>query len=454
MRTHRLAIYILIFLLVFGIVATGCQTNTGSSIPFPQQASGSGYGDASSQSNPAPDGSNAQPTEEPVLETPTPAPTATPSQLDYLVEDVSRSTGINRVTVLGWNGENLINLLVSVLIVVLGILFSSLILKALTWISQHTGTWLDDRLVKIFGLTLQLLITTISLEFATARLEILSPGLKQALDIFYFSLYVLAIAIAAWRLIDIVAEGMIKQIDSPKKRTVWNAFSPLLRRLIQITIFIVGVAVVLKNAGFNLTALFAVLGLGGLALSLSAKETLEDIINGFIILVDRPYRIGDRIKVDNMDLWGDVEDIGIRTTKIRRLDNRLVVIPNSIMGNNQVENYTNNDPSYRVKLSLGIAYGSDIDKVIEILENTIVKIDGIKEEPAPQADFIDFGETAMIFQVFYWLKSYRDLRLRTSVNKAIILALEEQKIEMPFPTYDVNVEIKGRIQGKQSEQMD
>jgi small-conductance mechanosensitive channel len=216
----------------------------------------------------------------------------------------------------------------------------------------------------------------------------------------------------------------------------------------------VGVAVVLKNAGFNLTALFAVLGLGGLALSLSAKETLEDIINGFIILVDRPYRIGDRIKVDNMDLWGDVEDIGIRTTKIRRLDNRLVVIPNSIMGNNQVENYTNNDPSYRVKLSLGIAYGSDIDKVIEILENTIVKIDGIKEEPAPQADFIDFGETAMIFQVFYWLKSYRDLRLRTSVNKAIILALEEQKIEMPFPTYDVNVEIKGRIQGKQSEQMD
>jgi small-conductance mechanosensitive channel len=228
----------------------------------------------------------------------------------------------------------------------------------------------------------------------------------------------------------------------------------LLRRFFQITIFTAGIAIVLQNAGFNLTALFAVLGLGGLALSLSAKETLEDIINGFIILVDRPYQIGDRVKVENMDTWGDVEDVGTRTTKIRTLDNRLVVIPNSIMGNSQVENYTVGDPSYRVDLSLGIAYGSDIDLVIEIVEGAIKNVEGIKKDPPPQVDFIDFGESAMVFQVFYWLESYRDLRLRTSVNKAIVLALDESNIEMPYTTYDINLAYQERFLDEGPELLD
>jgi small-conductance mechanosensitive channel len=166
------------------------------------------------------------------------------------------------------------------------------------------------------------------------------------------------------------------------------------------------------------------------------------MINGFIILIDQPFRIGDRIKIESMDTWGDVEAIGSRTTQIRTIDNRLVIVPNSIIGRSQVENFTYPDPSYRVEVSLGIGYGSDIDQVIEIITNAMLRVPGIMESKPPFVDFLEFGDSAMIFRAYYWLETYEDLRLRTQVNKSISDALEEANVEMPFVTYDVNLAYK------------
>jgi len=135
-------------------------------------------------------------------------------------------------------------------------------------------------------------------------------------------------------------------------------------------------------------------------------------------------------------------DIGARTTQILTLDNRLVIVPNSIMGNSQVENYTSPDPSFRVDLSLGIAYGSDIDQALETIEVAILSVEGIMQDKPPLVDFLEFGDSAMLFRVIYWLDSYLDIRIRTKVNKAIVKALDEAGIEMPPTTYDVNLAYK------------
>jgi small-conductance mechanosensitive channel len=430
-------IRIVLILFAFTVIATflaGCQSG---SIP----------GLGSNISTPPPEQSGneevaAQPTEEQVLSTPTPAPTATPSGLDFLVRDVSNRMGGRDLSIFGLDGEDWINLFVSVLIVLVGGAAGSILISGLLWIARRMSPSLNLHLLKGIGDSLKWLIVLFALQFATERLAILPPRLKQWLDLIYFALFVLLAGVIIWKLVDYSLEKPLVRASSPEQRDLLVAFTPLLRRLLQVLIIIVGLAIVLQRFGVNLTALLAVLGLGGLAVSLAAKETLEDMINGFIILIDRPFNIGDRIKIESMDDWGDVEDIGSRTTRIRTLDNRLVIVPNSLIGNSQVENYTHPDPSFGIDISLGIAYGSDIDRVIDIITRAILSIQDLLHEKEPIVDFVEFGDSAMVFRVVYWLKTYKDIRLRSQVNQSIIGALSESGIELPFVTYDVNLAYK------------
>lgn len=440
-RNSRLVrlIYLPILVLLF---TSGCGVSP--EIPLPPSTATSTVNSTSTtvQATATPLDSGSQIAEEQILSTPTPAPTATPSRLDYLVEDIVSGTGIRDLILFTLSGEDLVNLLISVLIVLLGSMFGVLLINGLTWIARLTPPKVDDRLLQIVHRQLKLLITLFLLQFSTARLAFLSPELKQWLDIVYFSFLVILLASLIWEITDFFLKGPLIEAASPGNRNLVLTFAPLLRRLIQVLIIIVGLAVILTQFGVNLSALLAVLGLGGLAVSLAAKATLEDMINGFIILIDRPFQVGDRIKIESMDDWGDVEAIGSRTTQIRALDNRLVIVPNSIIGRNQVENFTLSDPSYRVDISFGVSYEADIDQVIKIVTSAIQDVPGILKGKAPSVDFIQFGDSAMIFRALYWLKTYKDIALRTQVNKAISTALAEANIEMPFVTYDINLAYK------------
>jgi small-conductance mechanosensitive channel len=424
------------------VIAAGCQRDAGVQTPTSSPSPTSTSTITPVPPTSPPEGAGVEPTQEQVLLTPTLAPTATPSQLDFVVKDITQSVGIEGLTIFGLDGEELVNLLVSILIVVVGSLFGVFLVNGVRWLAKRTPPEFDDRLVKSVDTQVKWLIALILVQFATSRLAFLTPELKQWLNLIYFSLYVIAIASVVWKLVDYGLAGLLIKTASPQNRNLLVTFAPLMNRSIQVLIFLVSLAIILQNFGVNLSALLAVLGLGGLAVSLAAKETLEDMINGFIILIDRPFQIGDRIKIESMDTWGDVEAIGSRTTQIRTIDNRLVTVPNSIIGRSQVESFTYPDPSYRIELSLGIGYGSDIEQVREIITHAISSVPEIMESKPPFVDFLEFGDSAMIFKAYYWLKSYEDIRLRTQVNKSISDALNEADIELPFVTYDVNLAYK------------
>ena len=433
------AIVCLVIVLSFiTAIAAGCQAGPGTPPPSPSPSPTS----TSIPPTPQPEEIIVEPTEEPVLITPTLAPTATPSPIDFAIEDLTQNIGIDDITIFGLSGEDLVNLLVSILFVLVGSLLGVLFVNGLLWLAKHTPPKFDDRLLGRLENQLKWLIVLIFLQLATTRLTFLSPELKQWLNLIYFALYVLLIAIIVWKLVDYGLEGPLLQVSSPENRNVVIAFAPLLSRFAQVLIFLLSLAIILQEFGFNLSALLAVLGLGGLAISLAAKETLEDMINGFIILIDRPFQIGDRIKLESMDDWGDVEDIGSRTTKIRTLDDRLVIVPNSVIGNSQIINFTDLDPKFRVDITLGIGYGYDIDYVIKTILNAILSVDTLLKDPAPIVRLIEFGDSAIIFRAYYWLKSYKDIELKTTVNKVIYQAITEANIDMPFVTYDVNVSYK------------
>jgi MscS family membrane protein len=387
------------------------------------------------------------PIEAGVLTTPTPAPTVTPSPLDMAVDQVVDKAGIRDLVILGLSGRNLVNFLVSALIVILGGLAGELFVKGVLWITRFTPAKKEDQFLKLIAKQLKWLIYLFLLQLATVRLAFLSAGFKQWASLIYFALFVLVICRLLWILTNFVLERLLRRASSPQNRGLLTTFSPLLRRTLQGLIAIIGLAIVLHSFGVNLSALLAVLGLGGLAVSLAAKETLEDLINGFIILIDRPFQIGDRIKIESMDAWGTVEDIGARTTRIRTLDNRLVIVPNSVIGRNQVETYSFPDPSVRIAVKIGIAYGSDIDQVLSIIAGAVQSVPHILQTKPPLVEFAEFGDSAMIFQAVYWLESLRSINLRTEINKAIYQALVEASIEMPFITYDVNLSYKNPPEG-------
>lgn len=427
-----------IVLIMLGSVISGCQVSPDRPTP---SLTPTRTATATPSPAPLPEGTVAQ-TKEQIISTPTPAPTATPSQLDIVVETISHRAGLDDLSLFGMNGENIVNLLISILIVGLGSLLGVLIVNGVHWLAKNTPLRFGGRLISVIQRQVQWLIALFLLQFATARLAFLPPATKQRLDLIYFAFFVLTITSLAWKLFDYGFDNILLSVSSLQNRTMMGALAPFLRRSIQVILYLAGIAIILKNFGVNLSALFAILGLGGLAVSLAAKQTLEDMISGFIILIDRPFQIGDRIKISTMDTWGDVETVGSRTTRIRTLDNRLVVIPNSVIVSSQIETYTYSNPSYRILLKLGISYGADIEKTLQIIKQAILSVPGVLESKPPVVDFIEFGDSAMIFRAIYWLESYNNLSPRTQVNKAISQALMAANIEMPFTTYDINLTYK------------
>ncbi|PAV13190.1 hypothetical protein ASJ81_04115 [Methanosarcina spelaei] len=130
------------------------------------------------------------------------------------------------------------------------------------------------------------------------------------------------------------------------------------------------IVILLRHFGITgnaLTASLTALGLGGVIIGLAAQTTLTDIITGIVLLIDRPFRIGDRIRIEKLDTWGDVVEIGWRSTRVLTRDNRLVIVPNSVIGMDLITNYSIPDKIYRVETDVVVSYGPDIEYVRNLI---------------------------------------------------------------------------------------
>jgi len=217
----------------------------------------------------------------------------------------------------------------------------------------------------------------------------------------------------------------------------------------RVIVALVGISILLAHFGINVIACSAALGITGFALSLAARDTLTDMIAGLTILVDRPFRVGDRIEIQEVGTWGDVVQIGARTTRIRTRDNRMVIVPNSIISKSQVINYTFPDPRYRVQMDIGVGYGMDIEQVRRIIIDTVSRVEGVLTDKPVDALYVEMGDSAMIFRVRWWLESYVDTRqMFDQVNTALQGALDEAGIDMPYPTENLNLQVQPDTVGR------
>ena len=217
-------------------------------------------------------------------------------------------------------------------------------------------------------------------------------------------------------------------------------------KLIRYTIIFIGFILAFMALGFDFTKLTIIMGALGVGIGFGLQGIVNNFVSGLILLFERPLREGDTIELDNKA--AQIKKIGLRATIVETFDQADVIIPNADLINNQVINWTLSNRQVRLSVPVGVAYGSNVSQVVEILLACAKEHEEVQKSPAPQVLFIDFGESSLDFELRVWLaEADMRLRVKSDLYHAIEQAFRESDIEIPFPQMDLHLRDFGDGEG-------
>jgi len=308
-------------------------------------------------------------------------------------------------------------------------------------ITAKSKNRLDDILVKTLEGPVLLGIALIAVWFAARRLDL---GVQVDRGI-YRAYQILTVLNITWFLVKLTSALINEYLlplskEGSGNRRLDESMVLIVRRISVGIIWAIGIIMALNNAGVNVGTLLASLGIGGLAVALAAQDTLKNFFGGLTIFMDRPFRLGDRIIVSGMD--GVVEDIGVRSTRLRTFDKRIITIPNYKIVDAAIENVSI-EPMRRVVLKIGLTYNTPPEKMkeaIAIMKNMPKKVLEIDSNEV-NAYFTDFSESALIITYIYFIKKEADIMNTISkVNTEILDQFNAAGLDFAFPTRTVYIE--------------
>ena len=371
----------------------------------------------------------------------TPVPTPTPGPVGLLVEEMAIESGLAGQRFLGIWTKDWIDLGVSLLFALVGILLGVYLLFGMArWAVRRTKTRFDDDFLECIGGELRWLVVVILTRLAVLRLNLWGDGVRILLEDLFFLLSFVLLYIIALRLVAFAAEWYQDHRVPEANRKRLAPIAELLKRLGYLLVSVFALSIALSYFGINITGLSAVVVLVVVVIAVAAKAAIDDAISGLLILIDRPFRVGDDIFLKELNTWGKVMAIGIRITRIRPLDNREVTIPNSLIGQSQVVNYSYPDPSFRIRTDISVAFGTDSARLQDVVEGAVREVEGVLPDKPVDVIFRAFGDSGRQVRVQWWIDdvNHQD-RVLNRVNAAIEQALDEAGIKMPFQTYDLNL---------------
>lgn len=239
------------------------------------------------------------------------------------------------------------------------------------------------------------------------------------------------------------AIGFYLKDNDGKKRTNEAAID-LLMQIVRVALFFVGILLILGNLGYNVSALLAGLGVGGLAFALAAQDILKNFFAGIALIFDKTFGKGERVNFEGKE--GFIEEVKMRSTKLRTYDGSLLTIPNAMLADNIVENITK-VPRVKVSMTLGVVYGTS-SKKLKQAKNII--FDALKNHPDTDEEsatiyFNTFGAYSLDIQVFYYAKKLKmsdwtkRVAMKEDINFAILEGFEKAGIEFAFPTQTIEI---------------
>ncbi len=334
------------------------------------------------------------------------------------------------------------NLVQNLVIVVVTLLFTAIIAWVLSklldkWVHaavSNSKSGLDDTLLNALRMPLITLVLLIGLWMGLQRADFIINPSGPLFSTVFFILFLLLLYWAVFRLISGLTDWYSHEIAEKTETTFDDYVLPFFKRVMLIILTAVAIIILLGHFNVNVSGLVATLGVTSIAIALAAQEVLSNMISGFIIMVDQPFRIGDRIELRELDTWGDVQDVGLHSTRILTRDHRLVSVPNALIGKSQVVNHSIPSTVFRVQTHVGVAYGSDIDHVREVLVDALKEEDWVMQDKPIEALFLEFQDSGLLFRVRCWIENYVETRrVIDKMNTAIYKALTASDIEIPFP---------------------
>lgn len=248
---------------------------------------------------------------------------------------------------------------------------------------------------------------------------------------------------AATLLLVVWSRGLIRLGD--RMLTVYDEqtpeatdFAPIFQNLWSFFVLIGVLYLLLTAWNINVTPLLASAGIAGIAVGFAARDTVANFFGSIALYVDDTYKVGDYVQLD--DMAGTVVDVSIRSTRILTRDNVIVTVPNSVLNAATITNWSDPHQKTRIKIPVGVAYGTDVDAVEELLLDVAADEDLAVKAPQPSVRFRRFGDSALELELLCWVKSpMLDARATHQLNKAIYERFTQEGIEIPFPQRDLHV---------------
>jgi len=371
----------------------------------------------------------------------TPVPTPTPNLVTQGINELTESTGWAGNTFLGLAVEDWINIAISVLIFVVGYWIATRLLRYLfRRVIRRTAREFYETFIKSIISQLQWLVGLFFLRLAFMRLDFIGDGLRTVLDDTFFLANLGLVTLIVLRLIA-CAVDWYKQHFAPKKNEDQvEAVILLIEHGSYILVIITAVVIGLAHFGITSSALTTLLFIIIIGLLLIARDTISDILNGFIILVDEPFREGDVIRIEGWDEWGWVVELGARTTRIRTRGNQLVIVPNAKIVSGQIVNYSYPDLPCRMHTNIRLDYGSDLDQIRRVIEDTMRSLEEVLPDKPVDIFFREFGDSARLMRVYWWIAIIdNQYHIADRVNDALEAALADAGFNISLTTYKVGL---------------
>ncbi|MCE1190337.1 MAG: mechanosensitive ion channel family protein [Ignavibacteria bacterium] len=333
--------------------------------------------------------------------------------------------------------------------------FSYIIRYVLKPFTSRTETQFDDLILEIIENSSKKLLVLlggyVSLMIFKDGFELLDvssnktliqqhPYLNKTVTFLDNALFVILIGlllIIGSRIISLAFDWYAEKTKASENKDLSGSLFPLLKKVSRLLLAILAGVVILAKFNIDISAFIVSLGVGSLAIALAAQETLSNMISGFIIMVDRPFRIGDRIKIGS-DIYGDVTAIGIRSTKILDFDKNILLVPNNDIVKSRIINFTYPTSRTRVVVDIPVAYNNDIQSIKQMLLNIAQSDPHVDMSDPPDVSLIRFGDTYMEFKLAVKTDDYHNaFDLGCRLREKIYAQFTELGISFPIPARNI-----------------
>jgi len=339
-------------------------------------------------------------------------------------------------------GIPLANLIAAVLILFIFLLlrrfFTKIIMGTLQKLAKHTETYYDDKIISALKGPVSFAFIVIGLHLFFVLIFWETQTIKNILN-------TLIVYDIFWAILSIAEalRGLFHKTTAKFHSDLSKEMGDFILKIVKILIGGLGLAAMLQVWGINVTALIASLGLGGLAFALAAKDTASNLFGSFALLADKSIRIGEWIKVGETE--GVVEAIGMRTTKIRSFEKSLITVPNQLVANTPIENFSRRGIR-RIKMNVGLTYDTSKEQVIKIVEEIKYMLhshEGISQKDTLLVNFKSFGDSSLNIFIYTFTATAnwdKYLTIREDIHLKIMQIVEENESSFAFPSQSIYIE--------------